>query len=98
MEGKLRNAVNENEFIFHTTVPPKDSLPKVNGAVLVKCTGFDFNDPDISGPDIFLKLISMKVHELSSRYRFCRIKLYFISTLLFIFRYVIILKMHHLLE
>lgn len=68
VEGKLRNAVNENEFIFHTTVPPKDSLPKVNGAVLVKCTGFDFNDPDISGPDIFLKLISMKVHELSSRY------------------------------
>lgn len=69
MEGKRKNAVNENEFIYHEEVPPKDNLQKVKGAPLVKCIGFDFNDPDISGPDIFSKLISMKVHQLSSVYR-----------------------------
>ena len=69
VEGKRKNAVSENEFIYHEEVPPRDNLPKVKGAVLVKCIGFDFNDPEIAGRDIFHKLISMKTHKLSSVYR-----------------------------
>jgi tyrosine-protein phosphatase non-receptor type 23 len=69
VEGKRKNAVSENEFIYHEVVPPKDNLPKVTGHVLVKAIGFDLNDPEIAGPDIFSKLISMKVHKLSSIYR-----------------------------
>lgn len=69
VEGKLKNAVSENNFIYHEEVLPKDKLQRVKGASLVKCIAFDFNDSEISGPDIFSRLISMKAHELSSVYR-----------------------------
>lgn len=69
VEGKRKNAVSENDFIYHQEVPLIDSLPKIKGAVLVKCIEFDFSDPEISGPDIFERLISLEVHQLSSVYR-----------------------------
>lgn len=69
VEGKRKNAVSENEFIYHEEVTPKDNLPKIKGAVLVKCIGFDFSDPEIAGADIFAKLISLNAHQLSSVYR-----------------------------
>ncbi|KAK0088528.1 hypothetical protein PV325_011727 [Microctonus aethiopoides] len=68
IEGKRKAAKNENEFIYHEEVPDKDALPTVNGASLVKGISFNVNDPEISGPDIFARLIPMKVHEASSLY------------------------------
>jgi tyrosine-protein phosphatase non-receptor type 23 len=44
-------------------------LPEVKGVSLVKPLLIDFEkDPDVATPDIFARLISMKVHELSSLY------------------------------
>ncbi|KAG8036686.1 hypothetical protein G9C98_004008 [Cotesia typhae] len=68
IEGKRKAAKNENEFIYHEEVPEKDALPTVNGASLVKGISFNVNDPEVSGPDIFARLVPMKVHEASSLY------------------------------
>ncbi|BES89352.1 BRO1 [Nesidiocoris tenuis] len=68
VEGKRKAAKNENEFIYHEEIPDLDSLPHVKGASLVKGTPFNVNDPDISGPDIFARLVPMKAHEASSMY------------------------------
>ncbi|PNF24579.1 hypothetical protein B7P43_G03064 [Cryptotermes secundus] len=68
VEGKKKAAKNENEFIYHEEVPDKDSLPDVKGASLVKGIPFNVNDPEVSGPDIFARLVPMKAHEASSLY------------------------------
>ncbi|XP_011310093.1 tyrosine-protein phosphatase non-receptor type 23 isoform X2 [Fopius arisanus] len=68
IEGKRKAAKNENEFIYHEEIPEKDLLPSVNGASLVKGMSFNVNDPEISGPDIFARLVPMQVHEASSLY------------------------------
>nr|CAD7453993.1 unnamed protein product [Timema tahoe] len=68
VEGKKKAAKNENEFIYHEEVPEKDTLPEVKGASLVKGIPFDVNDPEVSGPDIFGRLVPMKAHEASSLY------------------------------
>ena len=69
VEGKKKAAKNENEFIYHEEVPDKDSLADVKGASLVKGISFSVNDPDVSGPDIFGRLVPMKAHESASLYR-----------------------------
>ena len=46
--GKLNAAVRENDFVYHDKVLSADSLPEVKGAVLVKGTPFDPNDPEAS--------------------------------------------------
>ncbi|XP_076168588.1 tyrosine-protein phosphatase non-receptor type protein myopic isoform X2 [Ptiloglossa arizonensis] len=68
IEGKRKAAKNENEFIYHEEVPEKETLPTVKGASLVKGISFSINDPAVSGPDIFARLVPMKVHEASSLY------------------------------
>lgn len=68
IEGKRKAAKNENEYIYHEEVPEKETLPTVKGAPLVKGISFSINDPEVSGPDIFARLIPMKVHEASSLY------------------------------
>ncbi|XP_070163864.1 tyrosine-protein phosphatase non-receptor type 23 [Polyergus mexicanus] len=68
IEGKRKAAKNENEFIYHEEVPEKEILPIVKGASLVKGISFNVNDPEISGQDIFARLVPMKVHEASSLY------------------------------
>ena len=40
-----------------------------SGASLVKGIAFNWNDPEVSGPDIFQKLVQMSAHEASSMYR-----------------------------
>lgn len=69
VEGKKKAAKNENEFIYHEVVPDKDLLPSVKGASLVKGIPFNENDSEVSGPDIFARLVPMKSHEASSLYR-----------------------------
>jgi len=39
------------------------------GASLVKGIPFNPNDPEVSGPDIFKKLVPMEAHKASSLYR-----------------------------
>ncbi|XP_032670554.1 tyrosine-protein phosphatase non-receptor type 23 isoform X2 [Odontomachus brunneus] len=68
IEGKRKAAKNENEFIYHEEVPEKEMLPSVKGASLVKGVSFNINDSEVSGPDIFARLVPMKVHEASSLY------------------------------
>ncbi|KAI5742988.1 hypothetical protein M8J77_013320 [Diaphorina citri] len=68
IEGKRKAARNDNDFVYHEKVPTLDSLPELKGRDLVKCIPFSTNDRDISGPDIFEKLIPMKAHEAASLY------------------------------
>jgi len=68
VEGKRKSAKNDNEFIYHETVPSLESLPDIKGAPLARASGFDVNDVDIAGPDIFSRLVPIKAHESSSIY------------------------------
>ncbi|XP_060801444.1 tyrosine-protein phosphatase non-receptor type 23 isoform X1 [Amyelois transitella] len=68
VEGKRKAAKNENEFIYHEEVPDKDLLTELKPVCLVKSLPINYNDPDISGPDIFSRLVPMGAHEASSLY------------------------------
>lgn len=59
----------DNDFVYHEKIIAPENLPEIKGVSLVKLLAIDFEkDPDIAIPDIFARLISMKVHELSSLY------------------------------
>lgn len=47
VEGKRKAAKNENEFIYHETVPALDDLQEVKGASLVKGIPFSTNDVEV---------------------------------------------------
>ncbi|XP_071112236.1 tyrosine-protein phosphatase non-receptor type 23-like [Haliotis cracherodii] len=66
--GKFNSAKKDNDFVYHEKVPALDSLPEIKGASLVKGIPFNPTDPEISGPDIFQKLVPMEAHEASSVY------------------------------
>ncbi|KAL0274013.1 UNVERIFIED_CONTAM: hypothetical protein PYX00_006557 [Menopon gallinae] len=68
VEGKRNPAKRENEFIYHEEIPDINVLPEVQGASLVKGIPFNVNDIEVSGPDIFSRIVPMKAHELSSLY------------------------------
>lgn len=68
IEVKRKTAKSENEFIYHEQVPDISSIAAVQGADLVKGIGFSLTDPDVTGTDIFSRLIPMKAHEASSLY------------------------------
>ncbi|XP_045472120.1 tyrosine-protein phosphatase non-receptor type 23 isoform X2 [Harmonia axyridis] len=68
VEGKKKAAKNENDFIYHEEIPHKDTFPEVNGASLVKGIPFSVTDVEVSGPDLFARLIPMEAHEASSLY------------------------------
>lgn len=63
----------ENDFVYHDKVPALSSLPELKGASLVKGIPFSPDDPDVSGPDIFARLVPMEAHETSSLYRYNQI-------------------------
>ncbi|XP_051879944.1 tyrosine-protein phosphatase non-receptor type 23 [Pristis pectinata] len=67
--GKYTAAKKDNDFVYHETVPPIDSLTSVKGASLVKALPVNPTDPNVTGPDIFAKLVPMEAHEASSLYR-----------------------------
>ncbi|XP_028169896.1 tyrosine-protein phosphatase non-receptor type 23 [Ostrinia furnacalis] len=68
VEGKKKAAKNENEFIYHEEVPDKDLLLDLKPVCLVKAIPINLNDPEISGPDIFARLVPMVAHEAASMY------------------------------
>ncbi|XP_064545963.1 tyrosine-protein phosphatase non-receptor type 23 [Drosophila montana] len=68
VEGKRKNAKNENEFIYHEAVPELTTIAAVQGANLVNGIGFSVTDEEFAGADIFARLVPMKAHEASSMY------------------------------
>ncbi|XP_062613644.1 tyrosine-protein phosphatase non-receptor type 23-like [Saccostrea cucullata] len=66
--GKYQSAKKDNDFVYHDKVPDITSLPEVKGASLVKGITFNPSDPEVSGPDLFQKLVPMEAHEASSLY------------------------------
>lgn len=68
VEGKRKNAKNENEFIYHEVVPELSSITAMQGANLVNGTSFSVTDPEVAGEDIFARLVPMKAHVASSLY------------------------------
>ncbi|XP_061164355.1 tyrosine-protein phosphatase non-receptor type 23-like [Saccostrea echinata] len=66
--GKYQSAKKDNDFVYHDKVPDLASLPEVKGASLVKGITFNPSDPEVSGPDLFQKLVPMEAHEASSLY------------------------------
>ncbi|XP_063417338.1 tyrosine-protein phosphatase non-receptor type 23-like [Mytilus trossulus] len=66
--GKFQSAKKDNDYVYHEKIPAGDTLPEVKGASLVKGIPFNWNDPEVSGPDIFQKLVPMSAHEASSMY------------------------------
>lgn len=65
---KLGNAKKENDFVYHEKVPTVDKLTEVKGVSLVKGISFSVCDPEISGPDIFARLVPIEAHETASIY------------------------------
>jgi tyrosine-protein phosphatase non-receptor type 23 len=68
IEGKRKNAKQENEFIYHESIPDISTISAVQGANLVQGIGFDVADPQVIGDDIFKRLVPMKTHEHLSVY------------------------------
>ncbi|XP_074662602.1 tyrosine-protein phosphatase non-receptor type 23-like [Tubulanus polymorphus] len=66
--GKRNIADRENAMIYHEKVPDINTLPEIKGAALVKGIPFEADDIEISGADIFAKLVPIEVHESSSLY------------------------------
>lgn len=68
IEGKRKNAKQENEFIYHENIPEISSISAVQGANLVQGISFDVSDPQVIGEDVFKRLVPMKTHEHLSIY------------------------------
>ncbi|CRL02503.1 CLUMA_CG015161, isoform A [Clunio marinus] len=68
VEGKRKNAKQENEFIYHESIPEFSSISAVQGANLVQGIPFDVTDPQVIGDDVFKRLVPMKTHEHLSVY------------------------------
>lgn len=68
IEGKRKNAKQENEFIYHEMIPEITNISAVQGASLVQGIPFDVTDAQIIGDDIFKRLVPMKAHENLSLY------------------------------
>ncbi|UXI19587.1 histone H4 transcription factor-like [Sarcoptes scabiei] len=66
--AKLTNAKKENDFIYHEKVPSAAQLPEIQGVPLVKGIAFNVCDPDVSGQDIFARLVPIEAHEIASIY------------------------------
>jgi tyrosine-protein phosphatase non-receptor type 23 len=71
--GKFDIAKKENEFIYHEKVPEFESLPQMEGTALVKGIGFSITDREVSGQDIFHRLVPLEAHAASSMYRYVSI-------------------------
>lgn len=66
--GKHSSSKKENDFVYHDKVPAISSLPEPKGASLVKGIPFSASDLEVSGPDIFARLVPIEAHETSSLY------------------------------
>ncbi|CAF1156375.1 unnamed protein product [Rotaria sp. Silwood1] len=65
---KYKIVKRDNDSVYFEKVPALSSLPIVQGAIVAKSQSFDCHDPDVSGPDIFQKLVPMDIHLAVSEY------------------------------
>ncbi|KAG1697705.1 Tyrosine-protein phosphatase non-receptor type 23 [Nymphon striatum] len=68
ISAKLNASKRENDFVYHEKVPALETLPELKGASLVKGIPFDPSDPEVSGVDIFRRLVPIEAHEAASLY------------------------------
>ncbi|KAM4064696.1 BRO1-like domain-containing protein [Hirsutella rhossiliensis] len=73
VQEKLREALKDNDFVYHQTVPPEASLPPIAKLPAAKpipvselYAGQDISR--ITGPDLFAKIVPMAVTESASLY------------------------------
>ncbi|KAK0406481.1 hypothetical protein QR680_018597 [Steinernema hermaphroditum] len=59
--GKQKNAVKENEFIYHERIPKFEELEIPSGKLLTKPIAFDPQDGSVLGDDLFLQLLPVSV-------------------------------------
>ncbi len=64
-----------NLYSMQSMIELIPSYTTLLGASLVKGIPFNPSDPEISGPDIFQRLVPMEAHEASSLYRYIRFTL-----------------------
>ena len=57
-----------NRLLLYLQVPELADLPELKGVSLVKGIGFEVSDPEVSGPDIFGRIVPMEAHEAASLY------------------------------
>ncbi|CAF1254501.1 unnamed protein product [Rotaria sordida] len=65
---KYKIVKRDNDNVYFEKVPTLSSLPAVQGAIVAKSQSFDCHDPDVSGSDIFQKLVPMDIHLAVSEY------------------------------
>ncbi|VDM00537.1 unnamed protein product, partial [Schistocephalus solidus] len=68
ISSSCKNAIKDNETIYHERVPPLAELEAVKGANVAKPTPFDHTDPEVIGQDIFKDLLPIETLEASSMY------------------------------
>ncbi|PWW73464.1 BRO1-domain-containing protein [Tuber magnatum] len=73
VQGKLVALIKDNDFIYHQTVPAETAIPVVQKTVAARAIPVQelYQGDDISriiGPDIFQKIVPMKVTESASLY------------------------------
>ena len=52
-------AKRDNDSVYFEKVPSLISLPVIQGAIVAKPQPFDWHDPNVSGQDIFHKLVPL---------------------------------------
>ncbi|KAJ1565858.1 bck1-like resistance to osmotic shock [Nowakowskiella sp. JEL0078] len=72
---KKNQAIKDNDLIYNASVPSVDTLPPIDKKSVVKlmtfaeiCSNGQADIPKIIGPDIFIRLVPLNVHESSSLY------------------------------
>ena len=68
IKDHLEKAKRDNDFVYHEIVPSSDKLTAVKPEALVKGIPFSVADPEVSGIDIFRRLIPIEAHEMASIY------------------------------
>ncbi|RNA28685.1 Tyrosine- phosphatase non-receptor type 23, partial [Brachionus plicatilis] len=66
---KCKALKKENDFVYNEKIVAASELAEIKAASLANPLAINFeNDPEIATQDIFIRLVSMQAHELSSLY------------------------------
>jgi tyrosine-protein phosphatase non-receptor type 23 len=61
ISNRYKAVKRDNDSVYFEKVPTLTSLSAVQGAIVAKPQLFDCHDADVSGPDIFQKLVPMVI-------------------------------------
>lgn len=59
---RYKSAKRDNDSVYYEKVPTLASLPAIQGVIVAKPQPFDCHDPEVSGTDIFHKLVPLVRH------------------------------------